>query len=412
MTPDRHSKRARRALIHLAEIDPAAAALALWCQHRDGEGRTYTQGETIWYGSEFDTLPLPEAVGLAAHHILHVALRHSARRADMALRQGTAFDAELYDLVGDALLNDLLLSGGHALPRPAVRASELLSVTFGRPVDPAETLRDWDTERLYVSLLRGGSGTDQSVERSRAYARSKGFEQDVYPEDGADRNEESPQEWQGRLRRAMEVGRQAGTGVGSVGATLIDLPRPTVPWEVHLRRLMSRSVLRAPRTTFERPANRWIAADAEARLLGRRQPAFQPGARRDTQLPRIVVALDTSGSISRHTLEIFAAEAIGLQRRLQCELHFFAFDSEVNERHSPIVEDLRSVLAKSRLPEGGGTNFEPVLREATALAPSATVILTDLEGPIETGPDHPVVWVSDVRPNSMPPFGTLLVADS
>jgi hypothetical protein len=36
---------------------------------------------------------LPEQIGMAAHHILHVAFRHAARREAMGLRFGAAMTA-------------------------------------------------------------------------------------------------------------------------------------------------------------------------------------------------------------------------------------------------------------------------------------------------------------------------------
>ena len=77
-----HSARATRALRKLSEEDPAFAALALWCTHRDGEtgpARARSAGNRITYGAGFDNLSLPEQVGLCAHHILHVAFRHGGR---------------------------------------------------------------------------------------------------------------------------------------------------------------------------------------------------------------------------------------------------------------------------------------------------------------------------------------------
>ena len=53
MTAGAHSRRASAALARMPEIDPAIAALALWCRHRDDPGRTRTRGDTILYGPEF-----------------------------------------------------------------------------------------------------------------------------------------------------------------------------------------------------------------------------------------------------------------------------------------------------------------------------------------------------------------------
>ena len=72
--------RATRALAHLGEVDPALAEMSRWSRPREGHA-TCTAGAVITYAPGFDTLGLPEQVGTVAHHVLHVALRHSARAA-------------------------------------------------------------------------------------------------------------------------------------------------------------------------------------------------------------------------------------------------------------------------------------------------------------------------------------------
>jgi hypothetical protein len=148
----RHSIRATRALAHLGEVDPALAVLSLWCGHRDGEGATRTMGDTIVYGPGFASLGLAEQVGLAAHHVLHVALRHANRQAALAERLGPRFDASLYGLAADGIINETLLLAGHGLPRPAVTLTDLLQEIDRPAKSPVDALADWDADRLAMLL--------------------------------------------------------------------------------------------------------------------------------------------------------------------------------------------------------------------------------------------------------------------
>ena len=143
--------RATRALAHLGEVDPALAVLSLWCRHRDGEA-TRTAGEVITYAPGFDTLGLPEQVGTVAHHVLHVALRHSLRAAALAERLGPEFDSMLFGLAADGIVNETLALAGHALPRPAILLTEVLAEA-GFACDSAiAALTDWDADRLALAL--------------------------------------------------------------------------------------------------------------------------------------------------------------------------------------------------------------------------------------------------------------------
>ena len=397
-----HSARARPALVALAEADPALAALALWCDHRDG-GATRTQGTTITYGPDFAALLPHEQQGLAAHHILHVALRHSARLADLAARHGEAFRADLYNLAADALVNTVLEGADHALPRPAVTLAALAAAGLPDDADPT----GWDVERLYFALLpRPGEGNDRA-DRISAYAQRHGFAPDIDPTTGATGDDaDEAARWRRHLTRAAEAGRAAGRGIGAGLLRLTDLPDPETPWPVILRRLLARAVLQQRQADARRPARRWIAASAEAARRGAPQPGFQPGHAARSDTPRVVVALDASGSIDDARLALFWAEVTGIARRLSVELHLAVFDDGI--RHTACIPPHEMRLPLPDLPRGGGTAFAPVTAHATALSASALVILTDLDGDAGPAPRLPVIWAVPDAHGLTAPFGRLI----
>lgn len=400
-----HSTRVQPALARLPEIDPAVAALALWCTYRDGDDPTVTEGETIYVGPEFRLLPISEQTGLIAHHVLHVALRHSARRSAARERYGANFRAEQYDLACDALVNEVLLQGGHALPRPAVRAADIVALL---PVDrrPDNVLSDWDSNKLYAALpmasAKKGSEKGDSVAR---YARTQGFKPDLKDRE---RGKTEADIWAGRIEQAMSAGQRAGTGIGAIMVRFGDLPTALVPWEIRLRRLLSKALAQQPSPNHRRPSRTWLARDALARQTGGGQPIFEPGLAREQRRPRLVIGLDTSSSISRQTLDMFAAEAISMVRRTGAEAYLLGFDTEVHSRSQLLSVDAMGALAmRSR----GGTDFKAVLAEAQALDPSMTVVLTDLDAPVECLVSTPVMWAVPYKPSTTPGFGDVFVMD-
>lgn len=427
----RHSRRATRALRRLGEADPALAALALWCRHVDADGPAEgvparSDGTTIRYGPGFEALPLHEQVGLAAHHVLHVAFRHASRSRALAGRFGGRFEPALYNLAADAIVNQTLVLAGHALPRPCPLLGEVVAEVLREDMGAERSLAAFDAEALYVRLAaaqearrgrRGDAGrpapAEGEGERLADYARASGFAADLEPDaaaEGEARGGEAEAEWRQRLSRALEAGRLAGVGIGALGPMLGDLPRVATPWEAVLRWLVTRAVTWTPRMTYRRPSRRFVALDAAARAAGRETPPFEPGMVRDGERPRIAACIDVSASIDDDRLALFAAQVAGIGRRTGAEVHVLVFDEGVRSHAMMRGMDWEGEIARVGFARGGGTSFVEVLAAATALAPSVIVVLTDLDGPFGPAPGRvPVIWaVPGPEPARQPPFGRVL----
>ena len=409
MSAARHSARASPALQALAEADPALAALSLWCRHRDG-AETQTTGTTITYGPDFTTLAMHEQIGLAAHHILHVAFRHPARLADLQERLGGGFDPETYNLAADAVVNEALLCADHALPRPAVTLTALLSKALGKTLTPQAALAEWDVDRLYYALTGAQKGSGEAQGRARAYAQEQEFEPDVKaaPDETVEGQDvEHEARWRQHMARALEAGRQAGRGLGQIGHLLSDVPEPHTAWEIILRRTLTRAVMVQPQPSPQRPARRWIAGVAQAARAGSPIPGFEPGQRMLTDVLRIMLALDASSSIDDARLAVFWGEIAGIARRLRAELHLVVFDDQIRIQRQ--IDPMQQRFDLPELPRGGGTDFLPVIAAARACEACALVMFTDLEG--EAGPPPrgmSVIWAVPDGADVEAPFGQLI----
>ncbi|WP_425093664.1 DUF2201 family putative metallopeptidase [Tropicimonas sp. S265A] len=412
MSDARHSRRASPALQKLAEEDPAFAALALWCKHRDADLDTHARSNatTIFYGPAFEHLRLAEQIGLAAHHILHIALRHATRGAGLRTRLGDAFDAALFNLGADALINDTLAETGLIQPRPHVGLSTL---------ELASTdIVGWDVERLYFALVRAEEARAKMGKSGLSdKAAGDGFSEDVeIAETGSDEDGAqgpSDMEWKQHLDRALEAGRVAGRGLGMLGHRLADIPDTSTPWEVLLRRIAARALRPESHYSFRRPANRWVATEAEARRRGHTVPVFEPSQQRAVHQPRLVIGLDSSGSVSAAQLSLFAAQIGAIARRGGAELHLLVFDEAVRSVTTLSDRNIARAIGQIDFSRDGGTDFRPVLAQAEALVPSLVVMLSDLEGPLpEERPTSELIWAVPHRPAMPPPFGRVLVLDA
>jgi hypothetical protein len=402
----RHSERASRALRKLAEADPAFASLSLWVAHEDSDARplpAWSDGTTIRYGASFGTFTLPEQIGMAAHHILHVAFGHAARREAMALRFGAAHDGGLFNAASDAVLNEALFRGGYVMPRPCVLLTDLLREALGEVAPPDDALARWDAERLYVRLMSAeGKGKARSAaETARAWAARQGFEEDL--EAGAAREGDDAGEWRERVTRAMEAGRLAGRGIGTIGHRLADLPETRVPWETVLRRLVTKAVTELPRRSFRRPTGRWLALDAAGQAV-----PFEPSSAREARAPRVAVGIDSSSSVDAARLALFAAQVAGIARRTGAETHVLVFDEGVRERRVMKAGSWERAVTGLAFTRDGGTSFAEVMAEADRIDPAVIVMLTDLDAELPARPRAPVIWAVPEEVRQAPAWGRVV----
>lgn len=401
------SQRAARALAHLPEVDPALAVLAIWCRTADVDAdATATSGDVICIGRAFEQMPLQEQIGVLGHHILHIALRHEVRLLDLQARFSDRFSAATYTLCADAIINECLVRGGHALPRPAVLLGDLVArVLPEEETTPHDLLSVWDLERLYLRLAR----SDASGEALQAsYAKETAFQPDIDPDLPDPEQQQTQAEWHAHLLRARQAGGSSGRGIGTALRHLSGITRSHTPWEHHLRRLLARAVTPDPRQSYRRPRSAWIARDAEAVTSGTPRPAFEPADTRQSVRPRLVIGIDTSGSVTPDVLAIFAGEVIGITRKTGAETHILCFDEEVYAHQTLTDTDPHGLFQSLRFRRDGGTSFIDLMAQASRLQPSAIVVLTDTLGTFGPAPDTRVIWASPQPVHQPPPFGEVL----
>jgi hypothetical protein len=415
-----HEHRGTRAVQRMVEYAPSTGGLALWVQHRDDpdllDSPVATDGHTLHYGPSFETLPLPEQVGLVAHELQQLT-------GDV--------DRQLFNICADAIVNSTL---GHLgwlqLPKGAVMLDQLLQacLSLHQPVDVA--LLQWNVERLYRELDDRRDGKDRKAGRSggqepqdrgpapredgprAARARSLGAtaHADLRPragssgsdDDAPERQAEQAREWNERLLRA-----HAGDGEFSMLRTLIaDLPSTRTPWQQVLRTQLARALAPVPAPSWSRPARSYIANQGRAGP-NRRRP-WEPGWSGTKNVPRLVVMVDVSGSIGGPLMDRFAREIEALTRRLEAGLTLVIGDDQVRrvQAFEPGRSDLREIVFAG----GGGTDFTPLLEEADRHRPDIGIVLTDLDGPTRFRPAWPVIWaVPEAFAAAVEPFGRKLV---
>jgi predicted metal-dependent peptidase len=447
---DLHRHRGTRAIQRMVEFAPSTGGLALWVRHEeaaDDAPLVATDGNTLFYGPGFARLSIAAQVGLVAHEVLHIGLRHPQRFLDLRQVLGD-IDLQLFNICADAIVNSTLSHlSWLQLPAKSVFLDQLLARALGVDQSVEKSLLEWDVERLYRAIddrrwpqQQGGKRPDRQragdgAEAGQAGAngtQSRASEQDAQAggkrEDGQraaqaralgaaslpdlqpgtetqgapEAEAEQAREWSERILRA-----HTGDGAHSMLRTLIaDLPRNRTPWEQVLRTQLTRSLAPKRDLSWSRPSRSYIAN--QGRCGPQRRMPWEPGYSSTKSVPRLVVIVDVSGSIEDDLMERFANEIEAITRRLEAGLVLVIGDEQVRSvtRYEPGHSDLRQIEFLG----GGGTDFTPLLEEAERHGPDIVIVLTDLQGPANFRPRWPVIWaVPEAERLAEPPFGRKLV---
>lgn len=414
------------------EYLPGLASLALWCgfADTDEDAIAYTDGSTIYAGAGYEKFDEKERRFICLHEILHVALCHPHRFAELEKRDPVGFNPQLLNIAADAIINASLESlTGLKTPQDAwtltriwqclekaedankpTEAVKSISI-YHSSISAAQTRKianltraefvqasRWSCEELYYFLkshcrtrtqvygfLMEFEGRDPLAGdlRPKAFGAGKPGE---LPADENKTNEEK-RNWQQRLNLLR----------GSVPELFErlagELPRVETPWEQIFRSIVQTAFQEATHKNYSRPNRRWLALERDYQHRAGVNLPFAPDCikKRGT---RLAVALDTSGSIDGELLGRFLAEVASMCHFNQRNLVLIVGDAAVHRIAEVDWTDATDELARINYTGGGGTDFRPLIEAAKDFEPDALVYLTDLYGETGDEPDFPVIWAT------------------
>jgi predicted metal-dependent peptidase len=366
-------------LLRLRLKSPFFATLAMHARfvERADIPTAATDGQDVFYNAEFlGNLSLPELDGVLLHEVLHAALGHVTRRGGR--------DPQRWNIAADIVVNGLIDEQGLVLPESAVRDANLC----GYSVEEVYTLLPTDQSQQSVDhdLLEPPPGSPP---------KAKGLGDGEQDGDGGDsqgapstkRNVGRPtisdaksleRHWRAAASQAAAVARGGGKGELPAGIERAFALRDylKLDWRSVLWRFMANTA--TDFATFDR---RYMYQGLYLETL-------------EDQNLRVVVCVDTSGSINEELISALMTEVQGVLRAypgLSCAL-FFA-DAEL---YGPY-----DITSDSELPSaqgGGGTDFRPLFDRLEkdppgGEPPSVCIYMTDGFGDFPSSePRFPVLW--------------------
>jgi predicted metal-dependent peptidase len=125
-----------------------------------------------------------------------------------------------------------------------------------------------------------------------------------------------------------------------------------------------------------------------------------------SQSVKVVVALDTSGSVTKDELQEFLTEIDALKAQVRADITLHACDDKLDQAGPWHYAMWEAMLLPAEISGGGGTDFRPMFDwiEREHLSPDLLVYFTDAEGQFPARePSFPVAWL--VKGKAPTPFG-------
>jgi predicted metal-dependent peptidase len=362
------------ALVLRLPLEPAGR----WCR------TTATDARALYYNAQWVESLQPAQLQFAlAHEALHCALGHFTRRGHRVQRR--------WDLACDFAINPLLFDEGLQPPPDA----QVLAVYRGMSAE--QIYPCIDDEQQQDTLDEHAWDGDDGGQGGRGGGDRAGSGSPAGPGEGAARprpldateREHLRQQWQRHLAAAAQRAREAGKLAGAMARLVQEGLAPRVSWRAALAQHLAQTA--RDDYTWLRPSRR----EGEAMLPSLRSHAGD-----------IVIAIDTSGSVSEDDMAQFIAEINALKGTLTVRTTLLACDSALAAGGPWVAEPWEPLALPARLGGGGGTDFTPVFDwvECEGRRPDALVYFTDADGRFPaTPPDYPVLWL--VKGRASVPWG-------
>lgn len=343
----------RADMSNILVLEPMIASTALFMKHQevaeDVPGHVAaTDGRKVVIWPAFHAMKREERAAVLLHEYLHAAFAHPLRALKLKLKLGSAFRKDILNIAADAIINEGIRNSGSAkivLPEDGVKLQKLaeqakaivdltgVKVDHERMKSVGKLTLEW----MYDALVRleeaarpqcGGGGSDKVGDSGGGNSAAQGSGtapagNDNSPQGDADPRRRKAQEFLDqfgrpgdielteisgmdisqiedgiraageKLRNAMAMGKGHGRGRGSAVENLIsDIPEVNTPWEASFRSITQRHLARTRVRRPTKPGRRVLTQEA----MNAQRIVWSAGRRRPP-VPRVVVVLDSSGSI-------------------------------------------------------------------------------------------------------------------
>jgi predicted metal-dependent peptidase len=311
----------------------------------------------LFFNSEFvDKMTDSELRAVLKHEALHILLHHISRTKKHEYNPG------LFNVAADMVINQNI----EGLPEGGIYP-ETYGLDRGESSDVYYKLLKKKVDESGDGILRDGNGNELGDDGLDDHSMWGDFDKEIIE-----------QKSRAITKRAMDE--QDKQGWGNISGGLIEQIRkankPKCNWKRELKYFINKLILMGRKSTRKR----------DNRRTHEIHPYLNPGTRRDYK-SKLLLAIDTSGSVSERELSAFLAEMNGMVDNVLCE--YICFDTQLYGKPKPFTKKASSLEIEGR----GGTDFHPVIEYVNEHNYDGLIMFTDGYAPFPDKPKARVMWV-------------------
>ena len=337
----------------------------------------YTNGRDVIYGREFiSKLDDAELRGLILHEAKHKMYRHLTMWNHLFKR-----NPNKANMACDYVINLEILQESRC-------NEKFIKLPKGGLVD--EKYKGLDSQQVFNLLPddEGGGGGGSLDEHGWENAQ----------EMSAEEVDELAKEIDQAIRQGAIL---AGKANGSLNRSFTDLMSAKVNWKEALREFVSAVCKGKDDSTWAKPNRRWLQHDI-----------YMPSTVSET-MGRVVVAIDTSGSIGGSILTRFISEVASIMDNVNPELvDLIYWDSEVASHEVYGLNDADKMKSSTKPKGGGGTSPSCITKylKDNNIVPECAIVLTDGYVGSDWGGtwSSPVLWCIVDNKSAVPQVGSAI----
>lgn len=331
-----------------------------------------TNGRDVIYGREFvKTLNDKELAFLVLHENMHKAYQHMS-----VWRKLHDENSVLANVACDYVINIQLYDYDPT--------AEFIQMPKDGCID--DIYRGMNSKEVFEALKKRGGGRGGGT--GGEGKGGKGFDQHDW--DGAKNLSDEERKALERdidagLRQGIAAAKMVGDGAGGMSRELQDALEPSVDWREVLREFVKATCRNKDKSSWRKVNRRFLGDDI-----------YMPSLIGES-VGRIVVAIDTSGSIGGDDLAKFMGEVQSIAEDVAPEMiDLLYWDSQIAAHEEYTRDDLANMLATTKPKGGGGTAPSCITKwlAANSVVPECSVVLTDGYVGSDWGGEwpSPVLW--------------------